>query len=82
VLLEFLRVSDRFSEFATKVRRGQSVYAPPSFAPYLAAGLISEVAAPGWLVVAPDSEAAVRLSTDVARCALRGRCRTGSAHRG
>ncbi|HJW76608.1 MAG TPA: transcription-repair coupling factor, partial [Thermoleophilia bacterium] len=65
MLLGFLRDSERFRAFAAKVRRGQSVYAPSSFAPYLAAGLIGEIEAPGWLVVAPDSEAAVRLSTDL-----------------
>ena len=65
MLLEYLKADERFREVAAKLRRGQSVYAPTSFAPYLAAGLLSEIEAPGWLVVAPDSEAAVRLSAEL-----------------
>jgi len=65
MLLEYLTTSERFREVAAKLRRGSSLYAPSSFAPYLAAGLIAGIAAPGWLVVAPDSEVAARLASDL-----------------
>ncbi len=65
MLLEYLKADERFRVVAAKLRRGQSVYAPTSFAPYLVAGLLTEIEAPGWLLVAPDSEAAVRLSAEL-----------------
>jgi hypothetical protein len=75
VLLDYIVTSERFAAAAPKLRRAAAVYAPSYFAPYvLAAAIGAEGAAagkakgmgPGWLVVAPDGEAAAKLAAELA----------------
>ena len=65
MLIEYLTTWPRFREAVEEMRRGAALYAPSSFAPYVAAGLIAASEANGWLVVAPDSEAAARLAGEL-----------------
>jgi transcription-repair coupling factor (superfamily II helicase) len=78
VLLDYLVSSDRFAAAAPKLRRA-AVYAPSYFAPYVLAAAIeagsgakgrraaeaAEGAGRGWLVVAPDGEAAAKLAAEL-----------------
>ena len=75
MLLDYIVTSERFAAAAPKLRRAAAVYAPSYFAPYvLAAAIGAEGAAagkakgmgPGWLVVAPDGEAAAKLAAELA----------------
>ncbi|MFA4966418.1 MAG: transcription-repair coupling factor, partial [Thermoleophilia bacterium] len=65
MFLEYLIASDSFAAAAPRLRRGAAVYAPSFFAPYVLAGAIRDAGEHGWLVVAPDGEAAAKLATDL-----------------
>ena len=66
MFLEYLLKHDAFEAAAPRLRRGAAAYAPSFFAPYLLAGAVRDAGAEGWLVVAPDGDAATRLATDLA----------------
>ena len=66
MFLEYLLHSDAFEAATPRLRRGAAAYAPSFFAPYLLAATIRDAGESGWLVVAPDGEAAARLATDLA----------------
>jgi len=66
VFLEYLTASEAFVAAVPRLRRGTAVYAPSFFAPYVLAAALRALEAPGWLVVAPDGEAAAKLATDLA----------------
>jgi len=65
MLLDYLITSERFRTAAPRLRRGAAVYAPSFFAPYVLAATLSAGEAPGWLVVAPDGEAAAKLAAEL-----------------
>ena len=62
MFLDYLTSDERFTKAAGHLRRGSSLYAPSFYAPYVLAALIRATEAPGWLVVVPDAEQAVRLA--------------------
>src|SRR5665811_1690798 len=62
----YLTASEAFVAAVPRLRRGTAVYAPSFFAPYVLAAALRALEAPGWLVVAPDGEAAAKLATDLA----------------
>jgi transcription-repair coupling factor (superfamily II helicase) len=73
VLLDYILTSDRFAAAAPKLRRA-AVYAPSYFAPYVLAAAVEAGGAAaargaeggaGWLVVAPDGEAAAKLAAEL-----------------
>ena len=66
MFLEYLLHSDAFEAAAPKLRRAAAAYAPSFFAPFVLAGAIRDAGEQGWLVVAPDGEAAAKLATDLA----------------
>ena len=66
LFLDYLTSDERFTKAAGVLRRGSSLYAPGFYAPYVLAALIRAVEAPGWLVVVPDAEQAVRLADELA----------------
>ncbi len=66
MFLEYLLHSDAFEAAAPKLRRAAAAYAPSFFAPFVLAGAIRDAGDQGWLVVAPDGEAAAKLATDLA----------------
>ena len=66
MFLEYLRESERFREAAPRLRRGAAFHAPSFFAPFVLAALIAEAPGPGWVVVAPEGERAVRLAGELA----------------
>jgi transcription-repair coupling factor (superfamily II helicase) len=66
VFLDYLTENERFAKAAGLLRRGSSLYAPSFYAPYVLAALIRATEAPGWLVVVPDAEQAVRLADELA----------------
>jgi transcription-repair coupling factor (superfamily II helicase) len=66
VFLDYLTENERFTKAAGLLRRGSSLYAPGFYAPYVLAALILSTEAPGWLVVVPDAEQAVRLAGELA----------------
>ena len=66
MFLEYLLHSDAFEAAAPRLRRGAAAYAPSFFAPYVLAGRDPCAGERGWLVVAPDGEAAAKLATDLA----------------
>jgi transcription-repair coupling factor (superfamily II helicase) len=66
VLLDHLVTSDRFKAAAPRLRRGAAAYAPSFYAPFVLAGAIVGAEAGGWLVVAPDGEAATKLAAELA----------------
>ena len=66
MFLEYLTASEKFAAAVPRLRRGTAVYAPSFFAPYVLAAALRALEAPGWLVVAPDGEAAAKLATDLA----------------
>ena len=66
VLLEYLKADERFREAAAKLRRGQSVYAPTSFAPYLAAVCSARSRRRAGSSWRPTPRAAVRLAAELA----------------
>jgi transcription-repair coupling factor (superfamily II helicase) len=55
-----------FEAALPRLARGGTAYAPSQFAPYVLAASMSAIEARGWLVVAPDAEAATRLAADLA----------------
>ena len=65
MFLEYLLKHDAFEAAAPRLRRGAAAYAPSFFAPFLLAGAVRDAGAEGWLVVAPDGDAATRLATDL-----------------
>ena len=66
MFLEYLTASEAFAAAVPRLRRGTTVYAPSFFAPYVLAAALRALETPGWLVVAPDGEAAAKLATDLA----------------
>lgn len=62
----YLLQSKAFEAAVPRLSRGGAAYAPSFFAPYLLAGALSAIDAPGWLVVAPDGQSAARLAADLA----------------
>jgi transcription-repair coupling factor (superfamily II helicase) len=66
VFKQYLLQSKAFEAALPRLGRGGIVYAPSHFAPYVLAASIAALEAPGWLVVAPDGEAATRLAADLA----------------
>ena len=66
LFLDYLTSDERFAKAAGGLRRGASLYAPGFYAPYVLAALIRATEAPGWLVVVPDAEQAVRLADELA----------------
>ena len=66
MFLEYLTASEAFAAAVPRLRRSAAVYAPSFFAPYVLAAALQALEAPGWLVVAPDGEAATKLATDLA----------------
>ena len=64
MLLDYILTSDRFTAAVPKLRRA-AAYAPSYFAPYVLAAAIEGQKAPGWLVVAPDGEAAAKLAAEL-----------------
>jgi transcription-repair coupling factor (superfamily II helicase) len=65
MFLDYLTNDERFGKAAGALRRGSSLYAPSFYAPYVLAGLIRAVDAPGWLVIVPDAEQAARLAAEL-----------------
>ncbi len=65
MFLDYLTNDERFTKAAGALRRGSSLYAPSFYAPYVLAGLIRAVDAPGWLVIVPDAEQAARLAAEL-----------------
>jgi transcription-repair coupling factor (superfamily II helicase) len=65
MFLDYLTNDERFAKAAGALRRGSSLYAPSFYAPYVLAGLIRAVDAPGWLVIVPDAEQAARLAAEL-----------------
>jgi transcription-repair coupling factor (superfamily II helicase) len=63
VFLDYLLNDETFAAAASRLGRGTSAYAPSFFAPYVLAAVVKD--GPGRVVVAPDGEAATRLSADL-----------------
>ncbi len=61
----YLLHNPAFEAALPRLRRGAAAYAPSYYAPYVLAGALSSLEAPGWLIVAPDGEAATRLAADL-----------------
>ena len=61
----YLMQSESFKAALPRLQRGVAAYAPSFFAPYLLAGVLRAATEPGWLVVAPDAQAATRLAADL-----------------
>ena len=66
VFKQYLLQSKAFEAALPRLERGAIVYAPSHFAPYVLAASIAALEGRGWLVVAPDAEAATRLAADLA----------------
>ena len=64
MFLEYLLEDDALTASIDKLRRGVAAYAPSFFAPYVLAASL-RAAGGGWVVIAPDGEAAARLAADL-----------------
>ncbi len=62
----YLLRDPQFEAALPRLGRGMPVYAPSFYAPYVLSVALDAVEAKGWLVVAPDGEAATRLAGDLA----------------